>query len=42
MDLKKSGITVALVALGVIAAGFLMNEFKTNDLVKKVQAGFNG
>lgn len=36
-DLK----TVALVVAGVIAAGFLMNQFRTTPVIGDAREGFN-
>lgn len=34
--------TAAVVALGVMAAGYVMYEFRDNDLVAKARNGFQG
>ncbi|MDG1286320.1 MAG: hypothetical protein P8P30_02010 [Rickettsiales bacterium] len=39
--MSKHLTTVALVAAGVVAAGFLMNTFKDIDLVNQARNGFD-
>ena len=41
-DLKGLGRNVAVVVLGVFAAGALMNAFRNNGLVKNAINGFDG
>jgi len=41
-DLKKPAIAVALTAVGILAAGYIMQEFSDVDLIKKARNGFQG
>ena len=41
-NVQKNLVTVGLVAGGVIAAGFVMYQFRDNDLVAKARNGFQG
>lgn len=38
----KHGTTAAVVALGVMGAGYLMYEFRSNKYVAKARNGFQG
>lgn len=41
-DLEKHAVTAAVVAVGVIAAGWAMYTFRTNTYVNDARKGFAG
>ena len=40
-DIKSLGKSVAVVVIGVMAAGMIMNAFRTNGLVKNSISGYD-
>ena len=41
-DLLKHGITVGLIAAGVLTAGYVMKKFPTAPIVSDARAGYSG